>query len=282
MNNLKLLVVAGCLAVVPLVTAGGATAVLADEPRTSITPGDAQTLFKARQPELFRDSWTNNKHSDFDVLMPVPEQAMTNSVTGTRIYRCSNKGNNFIVSVSNPGVQKDSYKRFLQGIEQGLKTRGGKIIAAAPAKGVGWTGTLLQAEFKDNAKNTTLVAMADGVPVIYTLGVNLPLMDTDSQKFIYSLVVHPAQAALLPVKRPESDQEDKDSTYEITIGKDKLDELSNEDQSQIENDLARGGYSGRRGKGFLDATSIAIIMPTFVLLLLAIRFVSKIGKKKKS
>ena len=86
MNNLKLLVVAGCLAVVPLVTAGGATAVLADEPRTSITPGDAQTLFKARQPELFRDSWTNNKHSDFDVLMPVPEQAMTNSVTGTRIF----------------------------------------------------------------------------------------------------------------------------------------------------------------------------------------------------
>lgn len=282
MNNLNLLVVAGCLAALPLVTAGGASAVLADEQRTSVAPGDAESLFKAKHTELFKESWTNNRHSDFDVLMPVPEQAMTNSVTGTRIYRCSNKGNNFIVSVSNPGVQKDSYKRFLQGIEQGLKTRGGKIIAAAPAKGAGWSGTLLQAEFKDNAKNTTLVAMADGVPVIYTLGVNLPLMDTDSQKFIHSLVVHPAEAALLPVKRPESDQEDKDSTYEISIGEDKLDELSKEEQSQLENERARSGHSGRRGKGFIDATSIAILMPTFVLILLAIRFVSTIARKKKS
>lgn len=284
MNNLKLVVVAGCLAVLPLVTAGGATAVLADESLTISAPRDAEASFKARQGQLFKESWINNRHSDFDVLMPVAEQSMTNSVTGTRIYRCSSKASNFIVSVSNPGVQKDSYKRFLQGIEQGLKTRGGKIIASAPAKGAGWTGTLLQAEFKDNAKNTTLVAMADGVPVIYTLGVNLPLMDTDSQKFIHSLVVHPAQAALLPVKHPQSEQAgqgDQDSSYEITIGKDKLDELSKEEQSQLDNEREDGGYSGRKGKGFLDATSISIIMPTFVLILLLIRFFSTIRKKRK-
>jgi hypothetical protein len=214
--------------------------------------------------------------------MPAPEQSMTNSLTGTRIYRCSSKGNNFIVSVSNPGVQKDSYKRFLQGIEQGLKTRGGKITASTPAKGTGWSGTLLQADFKDNAKNTTLVAMADGVPVIYTLGVNLPLMDTDSQKFIHSLVVRPAQAALLPIKRPESKEHDKDSTYEITISEDQLEELNKQNLSQLENERANGGYSGRRKIAFIDATSFLIVVPFLIVVFVCIRIVGKMARKRKS
>jgi len=251
MNNLSGFVVACCLTVLPLVTTGGAA---------------------------LADSWVKLATGDFDVLMPFPAQSLTNGITGTRIYRCSNKSNNFIVSVSNPGVQKDSYKRFLQGIEQGLKTRGGKIIASTPARGKGWTGTLLQAEFNDNAKNTTLVAMADGVPVIYTLGVNLPVMDTDSQKFMHSLVIYPAQAALLPIKRPDS-REGEDAARETLTDAQRLEELGAPPDGD---GSAETGSHRRKGKGFIDATSISILMPTIVLILLLIRFVATLLKRKKS
>lgn len=192
---------------------------------------------------------------DFQVDMPISVKKSTTPIKDqqARMFKAQDENTVYVAfGMTLADHAKDLDYQVKDGLS-GLTESKGQSFEQKDARGQGWYGRRIDIS-AHGKQGTMLIALANDAPIAYMLTVSRPSKDTDSKRFIESLVVNSNAAAQYAKNFPAQ----KSSTAESQ------DEDKNSPVFWI---------------GYLLGTVIALGIPTLIIVSL-VKLVKKLGAKK--